>query len=361
MNQSNTYLKPQYLFIWVLGFYFFNTFSVNAQVSGGKSTYAFLNLVPSARVSALGGIVIANPASDISFAFNNPATLNSITNKQIGFSYANYIGDINYGQTAFGFSLPKNINGFAGVQFIQYGKFDLTDPSGNINGQFTASEYAFKIGASKDVAKKWRVGLTTNIVQSGLFSVKSTGLLFDAGILFHDTTRQVTAALVIRNAGFQLSTYNGNSEPLPYNIQFSINKKPEHLPARIGIVFHNLQQLNIRYNDLDDEYYKQKNLLPNGETAPDDKTYVFDKIFRHVILNTELLISKNFNIRIGYNHLRKQELIIPTRSGLSGFSWGFGLKVSRFNFAYGSAAYSLAGVSNQFSIFTNLDEFKKNH
>ena len=40
-----------------------------------------------------------------------------------------------------------------------------------------------------------------------------------------------------------------------------------------------------------------------------------------------------------------------------GFSWGFGIKISKFHFSYGRATYHLAGGSNHFSLSTNLSDF----
>jgi hypothetical protein len=39
-----------------------------------------------------------------------------------------------------------------------------------------------------------------------------------------------------------------------------------------------------------------------------------------------------------------------------GFSWGFGLRISRFHINYGLARYHLAGSSNIISIALNLND-----
>jgi hypothetical protein len=84
-----------------------------------------------------------------------------------------------------------------------------------------------------------------------------------------------------------------------------------------------------------------------------------DKVMRHVVLGAEVLLTKNFNLRIGYNYKRRQELQIEDKTGGVGFSWGFGLKINRFMISYGRATYHLAGASNLFSISSNLGEFAK--
>jgi hypothetical protein len=80
---------------------------------------------------------------------------------------------------------------------------------------------------------------------------------------------------------------------------------------------------------------------------------------RHMILGGELLLTKNFNIRFGYNHLRRKELTIEEKRGLVGFAWGFGLRVNRFHISYGSASFYVGQNTNHFSVTTNLNSFKK--
>ena len=54
------------------------TLSLFAQVPiGGKNVYEFLNLSPSARVTALGGNLITVKDDDVALAFQNPSALNA--------------------------------------------------------------------------------------------------------------------------------------------------------------------------------------------------------------------------------------------------------------------------------------------
>jgi hypothetical protein len=42
-----------------------------------------------------------------------------------------------------------------------------------------------------------------------------------------------------------------------------------------------------------------------------------------------------------------------------GFSWGLGLKVSKFNFSYSRAAMHLVGSPNYITVSTNLGDWGK--
>jgi hypothetical protein len=71
----------------------------------------------------------------------------------------------------------------------------------------------------------------------------------------------------------------------------------------------------------------------------------------------EFLPGENFYVNLGYNYQRRQELKVPVRTGMVGFSWGFGMKINKYRFSYGRASYHLAGASNHFSLVVNLSEF----
>jgi len=97
-----------------------------------------------------------------------------------------------------------------------------------------------------------------------------------------------------------------------------------------------------------------------GEPVRKNKIEKFgDNLMRHAIFGVEILPTENFYINLGYNYLRRQEMKIPLRVAMVGFSWGFGFKVSKFHFSYGRASYHIAGGSNHFSLSTNFSEFYK--
>ena len=82
---------------------------------------------------------------------------------------------------------------------------------------------------------------------------------------------------------------------------------------------------------------------------------------RHFTFGTEILLSENFQLRIGYNHQRRQELKLrdDSKSGMVGFSFGFGVKIKKFRLDYARSIYSLAGASNHIGIAIRLNDFKK--
>ena len=142
---------------------------------------------------------------------------------------------------------------------------------------------------------------------------------------------------------------------MPLDVQLGTSFKPEHLPFRFSFTAHHLQQLDIVYLDPN----QRGQLDENGEEIKPRKT-LGDKIARHFVVGGELLLSKNLNVRLGYNHLQRRELRLENTSGGAGFSFGVMLRISQFQLDYTHAGYHASGGANYFTIARNLDSlFKK--
>lgn len=212
--------------------------SLQAQV-GGLFTYEFLNFSPSARISALGGTHIAVMDDDINIAATNPAALNPEMHQQLSFSHAFHPGGIQYGYVSGGVYNEKLKTTFSGgVRYVNYGDFDLTNNLGQIEGQFSAGEYAFGIGAGREIGERLHAGVNLRFVTSRFETYQSTGLVADLALMYRDTASKFIFTMVARNAGRQLSTYReGNNEPLPFELQAGVSKRLRYLPFQFSLVY----------------------------------------------------------------------------------------------------------------------------
>lgn len=324
---------------------------------GGSRTYSFLNLTPSARVAALGGSVIPVVDDDVSLVMMNPGALNPDMDNQVSLSTALYYADVNFGYAGYARHIDKwNTTLAGGIQYISYGEMERMNVQGFGEGRFKAAEYALYLSASR-MYQRIRYGATLKLITSSMEQYSSTGVALDLGATYKDSTGRFMVGAVVRNLGTQISTYTpDNREPLPLNISVGVARQLEHLPVRFVAVFHNLQQFDIRYDD--PNVQEQTGFLGiDSLGAQEESNYTFDKFARHAILSAEFLLGKNLRFRVGYNHMRRQELKLSTRAGLTGFSLGFGLRISKFHLDYSMARYHMAGSSHQFTLATNLEEF----
>lgn len=352
------------LSVFIVLFVFISINFLNAQI-GGNSAYEFLRLAPSARITGLGGSAIAVKDGDITLAAHNPAALNAQMHNVISFNQSFYMASMAYGYLGYGHHVKNTqLTVHGGLQYMDYGKFISTDVAGNDEGTFRASDYALTVGAAYQTGKYLSFGLNAKTILSYLESYNSTGLAFDFGTMFSDTAHNITASIVIKNLGSQLSTYNRdkNHENLPLDVQIGFAHRLKYVPLRFSVIAHNLQRWGIRYDD--PARQQDQSLFTDNNGEVQDKITAgewFDNFFRHFIFNAEFLLGKKDNVRIaiGYNHLRRGELSVSGLGGLSGFSFGLGVKIKQFRIDYSLASYHVAGMAHHIGLAVNINEFKK--
>ena len=333
--------------------------NVNAQVTGGDNVFEFLNLSSSARITGLGGYLITVNDDDVNLATANPASLNPGMHNQLAFNHNFFPAGIHAGYAAYGHYVKKwDMTLHGGIQYMSYGSFDATDEFGNVTGEFKASEYAFTLGAGRQLYERVTVGANLKFITSSYESYNSMGLAGDLAAMFHDTASLFNVSLVMRNIGVQFTRFTeGNSEPLPFEMQLGISKRLRHLPFRLSVIYRYLDKWNISYDDPDSD---EDAFIFGDEPQGEGNSFV-DNLARHFVFSGEFLFGKkdNFRLRIGYNHLQRKELSVKNLRSLSGFSAGVGLKINRFRVDYGRSFVHLGTGLNHFSISTHLSEFSK--
>lgn len=332
-------------------------FQVRAQV-GGNNTYEFLNLVPAARVSSLGGNLLAVKDNDLNLAFYNPSLLNPAMHKTLALNFSSYLAGIKFGSVAYGTQLKKYGMLDFGIHYINYGKFVGADATSQETGSFKAAEYAFFTGYSKQLDSAFSIGANLKAIYSQLDTFSSFGLAADVAGTYYNPKKNFTAALLVKNLGSQITQYTDVKEKLPFEIQAALSVRLKHVPLRLSLAGEHLEKWNLRY--VDSVAIKQNNQSIGGADASQNdqnKNYFFDKLLLHTVIGAEFLITKNFNIRAGFNYRRRKELKEEARGGIAGFSFGAGIRISKFHISYGVSSYHLGALSNTFSISTRLSDF----
>ena len=325
--------------------------SAHAQVTGGRFAMEFLRMPNAPHISALGGISVANPEPDISFALQNPSLMRPGLHNQLGLNYNSFYAGIKVMNLNYGYHVPKLNTSFAlGIQYLNYGSFEQTDNIGNQFGTFKASDYAITLGASKQYKENWRYGAALKWAHSSLYDKRASALLADVGIAYNDTAKLLTIGAVAKNIGFMVQKYNPNNsaEPLPFDLQIGISKRFAHLPLRLMATVHHLYEWDIRYNNPAD--VESTSLFGSADSTAENKSYFVDKLFRHFLFAAEVTLGKRLAVVVGYNHLRRGELSLKDKPALAGFSFGASIYLNKFQVHYARSYYHIAGPYNEIGL-----------
>ncbi|RYY31419.1 MAG: type IX secretion system protein PorQ, partial [Sphingobacteriaceae bacterium] len=312
--------------------------------------YQFLNLVTSPRQAALGGKTVTIHDYDVNQAIFNPATINSEMDNHLSVNYGSYFGEVTYGTAAYAYTYDRHVQTFhMGVNYVNYGTFEGRDESGFITGDFSGSEIAVSFGYAYNIPyTDIYLGANAKLISSTLESYNSFGAAVDFGALYKDEDNDINIGLVVRNVGTQITTYAGSREKLPMEVIVGISQEVENVPIRWHLTLENLQQWDIAFSNPN----RAEENIDGGST--EEKVSFVNNALRHVIAGIELFPGKSFNIRLGYNFRRGQELNIPDQRSFSGISAGLGLRFNNLRFDYSYSRYTLAANTSLFGLMINL-------
>ncbi len=332
----------------IILFILFSSLFAQAQV-GGRYTYQFLNLTTSPRMAALGGKVITNYDYDPTQALVNPASINPEMDNQLSVNYVNYIGDVNYGSAAYAYSWDRRTQVIhAGVTYVNYGTFEGYDEQGNETNSFSGGEVALSIGHARNIAfTDFHIGGNIKFISSTLEQYSSFGVAVDIGMMYVYKDWDLNIAGVARNVGTQITSYDEIYEPLPFELIFGISQTFENIPIRWHLTFENMQIWNVAFSNPNRD---ETDLEGNVE---EENINFIDNVFRHTIVGIELFPEKGFNIRLGYNFRRGEELRIVEKRAFAGISAGFSMKLNKLRLSYTYSKFSVAAATSYFGL--NID------
>jgi hypothetical protein len=315
-------------------------FHLNAQSFEGYS-FQSLNVPSNARLLGLGGKNVSSVDADPSMFLSNPGTLSKKMDNKASFSYLPYFAKTNFLSAGFVKDFAKFGTWGAAINYMNYGSFEGYDPSGEYTGNFKASDYALVLSNAHS-KENFSFGASAKFTGSFIAGYSSNALLFDVGGMFIHPEKDFTIGLAIKNLGFGLKNYNETSSfTMPFDVQLGSSFKPEHMPLRFSLTLHNLNKFKV----LDKE--------------EDGKEIAVGKqVFSHMVFGAEILVSKNINLRAGYDYFRRQQ-IKQDKGGFSGFSFGAMIRIKGFEFAYSRGIFNQAGAQNCITLNVDINSFLK--
>ncbi len=290
-----------------------------------QNTYEFLRLDPSPRAASLAGGYVSNN-DDPNVIFYNPAGISSLEGKPVSFSFFKHLLDINSASLAYSQKI-EGIGRFgAGIQYINYGSFKETTPTGVEIGDFNASEIAFLVGYAGAISENLVYGANIKFIYSGIQDFSSTGLAVDFGLQYLLGEKGWRFGLSVKNAGSQLSKYTNVSEDLPLDVSLGVSKILQHTPFEFYFAFDKMNE------DVDS----------------------FGDRFSNIKAGAEVKLSKVINLRFGYDNERRKELKVGTTAGLAGFNLGLGINTKGYKIDYAFSSLGSIGAFHRVGISTHL-------
>lgn len=337
------------------------SFCATAQ-QGGSGVYQFLNTPLSARVTALGGVMVPVRDGDFNTTVQDPSLTWSADKMPLSLNYSRYPASINNQNFFVGKHFAKYGSFLGGVQYMNYGTFTESDVYGDPTGSFRASEFATSIAWQHQADSTFTYALNAKFIGSYLNKESSYGAAVDLSATYYIKAYDLTFTGTAKNLGMQLKPCdNSPREPLPLVIQAGVSRRLSKAPLRLMMVLQHLEKGDLTYVTPADPNAGTNNLGTTNSKEESKIGKTADAIMRHTIFGGELLFSKNFTVQIAYNYLLRHEMTIPERTAFTGVSFGFNLTIASFHFAFAHSNNHLAGGLSQFTLGFNLNDILKKH
>lgn len=320
-----------------------------ATADGTSPAYNFLNVPASARVYGLGGVNISNIDGDINSIDQNPALLGPEFDMQLGINYMRYIGGSNFAGARFGNRAGEHGAWAVGLQYYGYGEMKETDITGSVLGTFSPKDMNFSGTYSHDITDRLRGGATLKMLYSSYADYTAFAIATDLGINYYDAERDLSLSVVVANLGGQVKRFDQSYDRLPVDLRLGWTKSFGSLPIRFSITAWNLTKWNM-------PYYKVATDADGDQSDLEVKSSFGSNLFRHLVFAADFVPSDKFHIGIGYNYKTRTDMSTYSRSFLSGFSIGAGLKVKSFGVGVAFAQPHNGATTLLFNLSANITE-----
>ena len=280
----------------------------------GTSAASFLKLGAGARAAGMGEAYSAL-ASDAGAMYWNPASLTRARDNSAAFTHVFYLISTAYDHVGYAKRFAGGTFG-AGIQYFSAGDIIRTNAVGAETGEFSPNDKAFSLGyASRfrgGIAEGWAIGAAVKLVRLEIEDTATTWAL-DLGLL----------SKVLYGGRMRLTLTASN---LGRKVRFG--DEEERLPAVIRAG-------------------SSVTLLPTWAATADVSLPVDNAPY--VSVGTEYILlrgsGRSLFLRAGFNSRAMDDL-----DGLSGFSAGTGVHLSRMGLDYAVLPFGALGVAHAISV-----------
>ena len=329
--------------------------------TGGKFVYNFLNFSYSSRMMGLGGNLISVYDDDPTLMLANPSYISQRHHNNLTLNFTDYFTKSTAINAAYSYTFPKAGSFAVGIYGLNYGSFRGADENGNETGKFSAGDYALVIGWGRELSPNFSIGANLKTIFSFYESYFSAGLAIDVAGSYYNEKKKLSLTLLAKNIGVQLKTYTPRDrEILPFDLQFALSQRLQHVPVRYHITLHSLYRWNMSYYGLDNPFI-QVDAISGEPQYPSKVAQFADNFFRHIVFGLEIEPSKYFSIQLAYNHNVHQEMKVVSRKSMAGFSYGIQLNIKGIRVGFSRQHYAVGATPNCFDLAFDFDELSNLH
>ena len=313
----------------------------------GTSAYSFLNVTSSAKIYGLGGVNISLVDDDITVTEQNPALLGAEMSNMVALNYMRYLGGSNFAGLRYGHAAGEHGAWSASVRYFGYGSMKEALPDGSIIGSFSPKDVAFGGSYAHDFTNRLRGGIALNALYSAYADYTAFAIATDLGLNYYDPDRDLSLSVVLANLGGQVKRFNEHYDRLPFDVRLGWSQSFGTFPVRFSITAWNLTKWKLPYYETGDG---------SSTTAPVTKEGFGSNLFRHLVFGLDLISSPNYYVTLGYNYKTRTDMSTYSRSFLSGFSLGGGLRLRTVGIGLALAQPHTGGTTFMFNLSLNINE-----
>jgi hypothetical protein len=320
---------------------------------GGRKSFSFLNNAGAGRVLGLGGVNLTASDDDVQMFVHNPALLNEKIKNHFTFTHTSFARQAGRTFLAGVLNVRNKHIGFF-LNYNSYGDFIAADNAGNKTGTFSASEYFMGLSYAHKITH-YSLGANLKFAGSNIDAFSQYGLFADLAAAFIHPEKDFKIALLMKNFGFPLKKFYADSPYLsPADVQIGTSIKPDNMPLRMSLTFHQLFNNKNAYND--PNLYTEFDA--NGNPVVKEISG-FNRFSRKIVLAGELLLGKYLRASLGYNFLTRREMITSARAGMTGLSYGFFAKLKWLEVGFSQEIHHVGGNATAFSVSIFSDKIRK--
>jgi hypothetical protein len=307
----------KYCFFWIIfvACILSDALHCTAQVYG-KQSFQVLNLAPHPRGAALGEAQAVFDSTDLFAWMTAPAALSINDTHRAAVSFQSLREGMSYSNATMVFPfLNRQMPLGIGIRYLNYGKMQETDPTGQVLGTFRAADYAIEAGWGHRLGN-YHVGGAIKWVSSNIAEYSAHGFALDLNAVFVHPTADFRFGILLKNMGFAMASQSQSTPILPFDARINSVFKPVHMPLRFYLTLSRLHD------------WRQTR---NNPSAAEWLT--------HTGIGADILLHRAFQVQVGFDGHRNQSLRYRDFSHRAGWSLGFRLLLKRLQVSYALSGY----------------------